>query len=445
MTNTDDNSKNNIDDPISVSDFITQVNASLLSHKERIQGEVTSLSLKYPTAIYFTIKDKEQDALLDCIIWRSAYNQNSIDLKVGDEIIVTGTPEVYAPRGRFSLKTQTVEYAGEGNLKKAYEELKEKLSTEKLFDLDRKRALPEFPRKIGVITSKAGVVMQDFISNLGRYGFKIITVDSRVEGKDAIHEILAAMKTIEKQDIEILVIMRGGGSWEVLQAFNTESVVRAIANFKYPVVTGIGHDVDVTLAEMVADVGVSTPTAVAEALNESWDTLLNSLDIYRTKIISSFHRALLNTSRIMSQRVSTIHSEFNKLEKKISRLRTAFQKIVASVQAGIRAKHNYIGDISKRIILETKNYVHYSENKISVQSDYIYSAQDKSIRKMREHIINIEKSIRFVNPERNLKLGYSLLYKDGSLIRSKSQVSVGNTIKTHVSDGVFTSEVKSVE
>ena len=119
-----------------------------------------------------------------------------------------------------------------------------------------------------MVTSMSGVVIQDFTANLSRHGFKVLTVDSRVEGKDAIHDLLAAIRTMAKQDIEVLVIMRGGGSWESLQAFNTESVVRAVGGFKVPVLTGIGHDVDRTLTEMVADVGRSTPTAVAEALNE---------------------------------------------------------------------------------------------------------------------------------------------------------------------------------
>src|SRR5690606_21329399 len=113
-----------------------------------------------------------------------------------------------------------------------------------------------------------------------------------------IHEILASIKTLSKEDIDVLVIMRGGGSWESLQAFNTESVVRAISGFKCPVLTGIGHDVDVTLSELVADVGASTPTAVAETLNETWDTLTSSFDTAQAKVLSTFSRSLSNTSSL---------------------------------------------------------------------------------------------------------------------------------------------------
>lgn len=200
-------------EPQSVLDFLTGVNAALISHRGRVEGEVTSVNNKYEKVIYFSIKDLEKEALLECIIWRSTYDQNGVSIKQGDKIIITGVPEIFARNGKFSFKTQTIEYAGEGALKKSYDELKRKLEVEGLLAVDRKRALPDYPKKIGVITSRSGVVIQDFNSNLGRYGFDITMVDSRVEGKDAIHELLAALKTMSKQDIEVLVIMRGGGSW----------------------------------------------------------------------------------------------------------------------------------------------------------------------------------------------------------------------------------------
>ena len=225
--------------PISVTDFLLGINANLREQSARIEGEVTSVKDSYQTAIYFTLKDTTRDALLNCVIWRTTYNQNGVTLKEGDSIVVSGAPEIYAPRGSFSLKVQTIEYAGEGQLKRAYDELRATLTMEGLLASSKKRALPLYATRIGVITSRSGVVIQDFSTNLGRYGFHISLVDSRVEGKDAIHELLAALKTLALADIEILVILRGGGSWESLQAFNTESVVRAVAEFPVPVCTGI--------------------------------------------------------------------------------------------------------------------------------------------------------------------------------------------------------------
>jgi len=409
---------------ISVSCFLNQINTSLSINKERVQGEVTSVNKNYPKAVYFTIKDKTKDALLNCIIFRYIYNSNSIDLKVGDEIIIEGIPEIYAPRGTLSFKTQTIEYSGEGALKKAYEKIKRQLLEEGLFELDRKRTLPKYPEKIGVITSKAGVVIQDFSSNLGRYGFKITMTDSRVDGKDAIHDILASLKTLKGEDIEVLVIMRGGGSWESLQPFNTESVVRAIANFKCPVLTGIGHDTDVTLSEMVADVGVSTPTAVAEILNESWDMLHNSFKQIQINIFGIFQRSFLDISKqILSDKSMKIRSLFIRLERKILRTRNALQSTIGIMKSSIYGKRRYIDNMSARVFLSQKGLMNNAE----------------------EYIMSIEKHIKIVDPERNLSLGYSLSYANNRLIRSTKDVSIGDIIKTQLLDGNFTSKLKDVE
>jgi len=465
-----DNLKNNgpeISDTVSVSDFLEQINASLLSHHGRIQGEVTSVSRNYPRAIYFTIKDIEKEALLNCIIWRSVYERNGVNLEVGDEIIIAGTPEVYPNNGKFSLKTQTIEYAGEGALKKAYEALKEKLSKQGLFTPEKKRDLPKYPNKIGVITSKAGVVMQDFSSNLGRYGFKVTTIDSRVEGKDAIHEILASIKTFEKEDIEVLVIMRGGGSWESLQPFNTESVVRAIANFKCPVLTGIGHDVDVTLAELVADVGESTPTAVAEALNESWDTLIDSIVSLEAKVMGTFKNLLVNVisainnnsnsalrsfqttlaifDQSLSAKASRIRSLFIGLERRMNKVRTALQSVIGEMKSSIREKNRYLQITPSKIVRFSKSCLSAAKTHLSTIAIQIGSDQKNIIKILTNELDAIEKSIKLVNPERNLKLGYSLSYSNGKLIRSVRDISVNDEVETHLSDGEFTSGVKNVK
>lgn len=431
-------------EPLSVYDFIRRINTVLSSNGARIQGEVTSLNLQYSKAIYFSIKDKDNDALLNCMIWRSTYDQNGLDLKVGDEIIVTGTPEIYAPRGTFSLKTQTIEYAGEGALKKAYDELKKKLQKEGLLELNKKRQLPKFPKKIGVITSKAGVVIQDFTSNLGRYGFTVTTVDSRVEGKDAIHDILNALYTMSKQDIEVLVIMRGGGSWESLQPFNTESVVRAVASFKCPVLTGIGHDTDVTLVQMVADLGVSTPTAVAEALNESWDQLISAFNSSKTKIISNFQKEILRTSRNINTNTTKIKSAFSSLEKKISRANLAFQKSITILRSNFRSKSIFLEETLKKLSINIKRRIDSLEADISNQSDKLILAQKNGFRRATESLLNLEKYIKVANPKRNLELGYSLSYNNEKLVRSKKDIAIGDIIRTHLSDGEFTSEIKNI-
>ncbi len=450
----------------SVLEFLSRINASLVQHRGRVEGEVTSVKNTYQTAIYFSIKDLKQDALLNCVIWRSTYNQNGVAIKEGDKVIITGIPEIYAARGSFSMKVQTIEYAGEGALKKAYDELRAKLTAEGLLSLDRKRVLPLYPKKIGVITSRSGVVIQDFNANLGRYGFAISMVDSRVEGKDAIHELLAALKTLSKQDIEVLVIMRGGGSWESLQAFNTESVVRAIAGFKCPVVTGIGHDVDVTLAELVADVGASTPTAVAEALNVTWDTLLSTLVARETQILNSFQRALTNTERMLENRQSillrrfdqiitsvtqvlndrkhSLQQSYRQIDKQITEAHTAAQKVMMLMKSHLKTTRAAYLSAEMALPKKFRSCVRSSQVRLQNISANLAVQQGRGIRVVLDAVMDLEQKIKIHDPARNLKLGYSLTYQSGKLVRSVKELTVGEMTEVRVSDGSFTSEIKKV-
>ncbi len=453
--------------PISVADFLVGVNGSLSRHSARIEGEVTSVKFTNAKAIYFTIKDTSREALLECIMWRSVYIQNGIEMKQGDVIIVSGVPEIYVPYGRFSFKANTIEYAGEGQLKRAYDELRNKLVGEGLLDVSNKRPLPAYATRIGVITSRSGVVIQDFSANLGRYGFKVTLVDSRVEGKDAIHELLSALRKLATADIEILVIMRGGGSLESLQAFNTESVVRAIANFPVPVLTGIGHDVDVTLAELVADVGSSAPTAVAEKLNENWDTLTSTLRSVESKIYSTFDRALVRLDRGLETASNRIPRRFEQMltertnvltrastETKVifRQLTNRINSVVSTVLAATATMNSVLRIIDARLAdlpvvfsRQVRARVTAAHTTVFRHSERIVQMGRAQIRTTATELITYDKSIRVVDPAYNLRLGYSLSYVNGTVVRKVSDVMIGAIITTQLADGSFTAEVKSLK
>lgn len=449
--------------PKSVSEYIAQVNRALASAGGRIKGEVISVKI-YPRAIYFDIKD--DSSVLSCTIWASTYRMNGIDLKAGDEVIVTGVPNVYAPYGKLSLMTDTIEYAGEGALKQAYDKLKIQLESEGLLSDDRKRPMPEFPRKIGLITSLKGVVIQDFSTNLSRHGFKITTIDSRVKGKDAIHELLASINTMTKQDIDVLVIIRGGGSLESLQAFNTESVVRAIAGFKAPVITGIGHDVDKTLSQLVADIGVSTPTAVAEALNQPWDGLLESLNLLENKTLNHFRNAIRAKSgfitysknsifRVYERRLSDARSDignastrviglFHDLSRRVRDVNSALMRAVGIMKTNIRTKNSNLRRLSNEVSDKFRKGMSEKDKSITRGTAIIIQKQKAALRNASKELPVFERAIKNNDPMRNIKLGYSLSYANGKLARRTADIAKGEIITTKLLDGEFTSEVKEV-
>ena len=428
---------------LSVADFIKNINQELSTKQYRIQGEVTSIKKTYGTAVYFSIKDPKQEAILNCMVWKNIYDQNGVDVEVGDEIIVTGNPEIYAPQGRFSLKVSTLEYAGEGALKKSYDQLKEKLTQEGVFERERRR-LPKYPQKIGIITSLSGVVIHDFTTNLERRGYELIVIDSRVEGKTALHELQDSLNTFKKKNIDILVIMRGGGSWESLQAFNTESLVRTIAEFPVPVLTGIGHDVDVTLAELVADKGVSTPTAVAKTLNEPWKILERWLQNAEVKTLMRLEQEIISQKRIVESSQERILKEYTSvLRERRNSLDTRSRKITSYFNR-ISKQAQVFEDIFRRITQKTHNYLTSTQQKIDIARKdtlaYINTVQTKS-----QHLLATQqKTINLYNPENTLKRGYSLLYKDKNLVRSHKDVDSGDTIIAQTSDGKITSTITRI-
>jgi exodeoxyribonuclease VII large subunit len=255
----------------SVSEYIELLNIFFEKHEHKVLGEVCEFKAGPTGHLYFTLKDKSGNAVLDCKMWKSVYSLCGVKLEEGLEVIITGHSNIWAKNGRLSLIASAVELVGEGALKKQYDALRQKLEGEGVFDIARKRNIPDFAKKIGVITSRNGAVIHDFLNNLGKFGFEVRMIDSRVEGQTASKDLLDSVRTMKKQDIDVLVIIRGGGSLESLQAFNNETLVREIVDFPVPVIAGIGHDKDVPLLALAADRMTSTPTAAAHLLNRSWE------------------------------------------------------------------------------------------------------------------------------------------------------------------------------
>jgi len=385
----------------SVSEYIEFLNISLRKiGAAKITGEVTKLTIASSGHVYFSIKDKSGNGVLDCIIWKNNYFLCGVKLEEGKEVILSGYPDIYPASGRFSFKADTVELKGEGALKKAYEELKNKLEKEGIFDEERKKKIPMFPEKIGVITSKQGAVIHDFLNNIGKFGFKIQMIDSRVEGQEAIKDLLAAIRTFKKRKIDVLVVIRGGGSLESLQPFNNEALVKEIIDFPVPVIAGIGHDKDAPLFTLAADASESTPTAVANLLNESWDQALLFLERYERDIIGRYEMIL---------------GDYKEIENKLKISFNNFKNALTNAGANLR------GSLSKSL-----------------------SGFKSLLAVVNQKIEQSEKVVFFNNPERQLRLGYSIASCDGKIVRETKDVKIGKNIYIKVTDGKIISEVKNI-
>ena len=411
------------DDKIfSVSEFITLLNIGLKKAKAKIIGEVGKVDIGPTGHVYFSLWDENGQGIINCIIWKSRYAIYGVELKEGAKIISYGYPEIYPPKGTFSFIAETIELAGEGALKKEYDKLKEKLSKEGVFAENRKKPIPKYPQKIGVITSRQGAVIADFLNNIGRFGFKIKMIDSRVEGQSAVEDLLLSIKTFKKQGIDVLVIIRGGGSMESMMPFNNEMLVRELVDFPVPVIAGIGHHKDEPLVALAADISVSTPTAAANLLNESWQQAIFLLERSERAIIDCYSKQLSMAGNSISQSIGRIFEIGNfiigKYKKAENSLRVSLQNFknsIKNVKIGLRDSQN----------------------------QYL-SRFKASLLTINQLILHSERVVLFNDPERQLRLGYAIAAIDGKIIRKTTDVSIGKKVDIKVIDGIIESKVINV-
>ncbi len=364
----------------SVGAFLDHMNDVLKGERASVVGEVAELK-KHPTGFYFSLKDGEGGGILQCYLSPWKARSSGIDFEEGFLIKAGGTPSIYKPRGSFSFVVEEVELVGEGSLKKAYELLKSKLEKEGLFA--RKRALPEFISSIGVVTSRTGAVIDDFRKNLKKLGFKVFLYDSRVEGAQAVPNIISGIDYFNgdvAKPVDVLVVIRGGGSLEDLQAFNNEAVARKIFSSRLPVLCGIGHDRDVPIASLVCDQAVSTPSMAAEAMNASWNGLMLDLPVTAHRLSSSFASA------------------FALLENEVERL---------------------LKPVSERFVSRMEG--------------------------IGEEIGNLAKYLNAADPLRNLKLGYSVVFDGkGKVVKDVRGLQKSDTITTKLYRGTVESEISKI-
>ncbi len=255
----------------------------------KVKGEIIEVNSHSKGYSFFTIKDSEtKEHLVECFASSWVWERISYLVEVGFEVVVKAIPEIYK-NGRFRLKVKEVFPYGEGALKKAFEILKKELEAKGYFDPSRKKPIPEFIQKIGLLTSENGAAIKDFLKNLGQYGFKIYFLDIRVEGDYAEESIVAGIKWFNKNmpDLDVLVLIRGGGSLEELKAFNSKEVAESIILSRLPVITGIGHEKDQTIADYCADLSLSTPTLVATFIKNQREILLEKVSQFRDELIEA--------------------------------------------------------------------------------------------------------------------------------------------------------------
>ena len=411
----------------------------------RIVGEVSEVSVKpgYKAA-YFTIKDSS--ASLPCMMWNNRYRASGIDLAVGQLVEVTGRFTLYAAKGRMNFDAFSIALAGEGDLRMKVANIARKLSAEGLTDPSRKVALPQFPERIGLVTSPRSAAVHDVLRTLRRR-FPIATVflaGVPVEGAQAAQGIIEGMRCVYREHPEVILIVRGGGSFEDLMPFNDEALARAISACDIPVVTGIGHEVDTTIADMVSDFRASTPTAAAEAVSPSREALDALLTSKQGSLKSSqtlyLERANARVERYAARPAfQDPHHLFASESLWIDAISDRLSSVLPNTMRGLSESLDTMQDRLSRSM--PVNMQRMSES-LFTSRDLIGRVGSTLTDRYAYQIGQAASRLADLSPVNTLARGYSITRNhEGSIVKRVQDVSLDSNIEVTVSNGVLSCKV----
>ena len=387
---------------ISVSELTNYIKRVIEENFEqvRIIGEISNFKAHASGHWYFTLKDK--NAQISCTMWKGLNNYVFFTPQDGMQIVVTGKVTVYPPRGNYQLDVKSMKPVGEGELQKAFEQLKRKLFDEGLFDDEHKRPIPKFPVKIGIVTGTDTAALKDMLSVAERRYpiLELIIAPTRVQGEGAAEQIAASIENLNQhKDIDLIIIARGGGSLEDLWAFNEEIVARAIYKSKIPIISGVGHEIDFTITDFVADLRAPTPSAAMEIATPNKDEIIDFLEE-----ISD------NNKNYISEKIENLKYELNYLNKSYG-----FKNITNLINTKKQTIDNYIF----RIQVIIANFLKSNKNNLSLFSKIILSNNVNSI--LKKGFVLIEQDEKIIKRKTELKIdrGLELKFYDGNVSLNK--------------------------
>ena len=412
-----------------------------------IQGEVSNFFSAASGHWYFSLKDESSE--IRCAMFANKSHRITFEPKDGDHLVLNGTLSIFEGRGQYQIIVEHIELAGEGALLKAFEELKKKLLTEGLFDDSIKKKLPSYPRSIAVVTSPDGAVIQDIINVLSRRSpfFNLTVVPTLVQGEKAAPLICEALnKASNLENIDLIILARGGGSIEDLWAFNNEEVARAIVNCPIPLVSAIGHETDFTISDFVADIRAPTPSIAAEIISQPYSELKETLEGYQSYLLKSVE------SQFDSQR-TRITNLIKRIRHPGDKLREIGQKVDYLETALIQEMHQKVSFKKNQLNLTQLSLQQNSpQNKVKEAKVYLQNASkdllkafNLKIERKRKLLGELVATIEAVSPLSVLARGYSIISTEpeGKILSSSNQVKIGQTISAVLNKGSIKAEVKS--
>jgi exodeoxyribonuclease VII large subunit len=416
-----------------------------------VEGEVSNLKIAPSGHWYFSLKDEK--AQVRAVVWKTDTRLIRFRPQDGMRVLARGQVRVYAPRGEYQLSVQVLEPLGKGSLQQAFEELKERLGKEGLFDPARKRPLPMLPRRIGVVSSPTGAVIQDILRVLSsRYAnLEVVLYPARVQGPEAAGEVAQGIRALNRLGgLDVIIVARGGGSLEDLWAFNDEQVARALASSKIPTLSAVGHETDFTIADFVADLRAPTPSAAAERVVQAKEELGARIAAYDTRLASAvrlrFTRVRARLEAVTAHRVFT--AERGRIRSQAQRVDELVRRVETGLRRGSERARERLRRHRERLeAFRWDRQVLARRERLERQRDRLLARFRVGLEKRRSGLGRLVATLDSLSPLAVLSRGYALVWEaDGRrLVRDAADVGVGDPLRVRLHRGTLTTTITGKE
>jgi len=415
-----------------------------------VRGEISNF--KFPSRhLYFALKDEE--SLLSCVMFQNRAVELNFTLKNGLEVIAKGSIGVYKPQGRYQLYVEEILPVGKGALYLKFEQLKEELEKRGYFDPEHKIPLPYLPQRIGVVTSLKGAAIKDILTVLNKRfsNTEIVLSPCRVQGDEAAAEIAQAVQNLNDYgEVDVIIVGRGGGSFEDLFCFNERIVAEAIYNSHIPIISAVGHEIDISIADFVADERTPTPSSAAERVIPKKEDLIEMLQT-RAQRMSTLMKNYINLS---SSNIEKIKSSFvfkqpyRRLQEIQQQMDELEKKMIFSFSSRIKLDKNQFISMKNRLLQTSpQKRIDLIKESLKKEKEKLYTSGKRRLKKEEEKISFYKKRVNDLSPLSILKRGYSICFThpEGKIIKESRQVKKGERIKVKLHQGKIYSQVYEVE
>jgi exodeoxyribonuclease VII large subunit len=411
-----------------------------------LQGEVSNFVAAASGHWYFSLKDSA--AQVKCAMFKMANRNSSFRPQNGQQVLIRARISVYEPRGEYQLLAEFIETAGAGLLKQQFEQLKAQLQAEGLLDPARKKPLPAQVQRVGVITSPTGAAVRDIVTVLNRRapGIEVIVYPSQVQGETAAAQLRNMLSSaIRRNEVDVLIIGRGGGSLEDLWCFNDEALCRAVAACPIPIVSAVGHEIDFALTDFVADMRAATPSAAAELVSPDQSHLLDRILQLKNRLLQAQRSRMQQVAPKLlnlSQRLLALHPK-RRLQQQQQRLDELQLRLSASAKRAVQAaqqQQQYL-DKSLRQLSPAKTLLAHTQH-INQLERRLINAQQLQLKQSKQQLAQLSSQLNTVSPLATLARGYSITFDDKQqVLTSSSQLKAGDKVAIKLAEGGFDAEV----